>query len=73
MGEPGEARRRHQDVVLTREFQAAVNHHIWGLETKVGSSGRAAVTLSHRAISRGPGKRILMRNYLYHVGLWVSL
>ena len=73
MGEPGEARRGHQDVVLTRELQAAVNHHMRGLGAKVGSSERTTVTLSHQAISIGPGKRILMRNYLYQVGLWVSL
>lgn len=73
MGEPGEAGREHQDVVLTWELQAAVNHHMRDLGTKVGSSERAAITLIHQTISIGPGKRILMRNYLYQVGLWVSL
>lgn len=73
MGEPGEAGREHQDVVLTWELQAAMNHHMRDLGTKVGSSERAAITLIHQTISIGLRKRILMRNYLYQVGLWVSL
>ena len=47
---PLEAGRRHW-IPLELEFQAVVGHVIWVLGSETGTSGRAASTLNHGAVS----------------------